>query len=487
MNKRIMLVTLSIPAFLFSCGKKQEKGVTFDLLWGVEIKPVEHNTKLVENQEYTTIAKYNKDGSISNDFKIMVITDPHLDPEQYVGNATYTTMMKNIMDEKPDFVAFCGDICTRKFNKERSIQLAEAFEKMGIYWSGVLGNHEGDNATMARQEMIDMWSKYDHCLMDPAIKYTADGMPVWGVGNHVINILGNDNKVAQSLFFLESGKVMTEDAMKTYKPQIQWMIDNGKNDSDDEEFYDYIKDSQVSWYIETFNKIKNDSPIANSTVFSHNPIKDMEDAYLECYAEYKSKVKPGWTFDQGIGKDSEGNWKIWPFTEIKYEAEDCDVEIKLGRRREDMCYSPHDVYYTGTGETKGHTPIFNAMKNFGGPHPAFFCGHDHLNDFVLEKDGVTLGYIEPATYSTYNLFTKGLLGEDPYKIDEFDDDKLIEGYSVLNYNLSTHEIASIEHKKNFEIYDGEHNEEITRFIDDLKGPYHNKWDTYPQDPNNPNK
>ncbi len=72
-----MLITLLIPALLFSCGKKQEKGVTFDLLWGVEIKPVKHNTKLVKDQNYTTIAKYNEDGSISDDFKIMVITNLH--------------------------------------------------------------------------------------------------------------------------------------------------------------------------------------------------------------------------------------------------------------------------------------------------------------------------------------------------------------------------------------------------------------------------
>ncbi|MCQ2794770.1 MAG: metallophosphoesterase [Bacilli bacterium] len=441
-----------------------------DLLWGTEIKPVSHTTKLIKDQEYTTIAKYNEDGSISDDFKIMILTDTHLDSEKNTTNAAYTTMVKNIMYEQPDFVVFCGDICTEIFNEGRAIQFAKTLEELGVYWSCVLGNHEGDFGTMDRQEMIDMWSKYDHCLIDPSIKHTSDGDLVSGVGNHVINILGSDNKVAQSLFFLESGRVMSNADKKIYNNEIQWMIDNGKCKASDIKFYDYIKDSQISWYQETFKKIRSISPNANSTVFSHNPIKDMEDAYLD----YLNKEWEGEGKSQGIGAIE----NIWPYTDATYAGIDNDGVI-TGRRREDMNYSPHDVRYAKESE---HTPIFNAMKSFG-EGQSFFCGHDHLNDFVLRKDGIIMGYIEPINYSSYNLFSKGLLGQDPY-MKEYPDDYLIEGYTTINFNLNVKKINSIQHYKNFELY-GELNQEITEFVEDLRGPYKSNHDKYKNDPNNP--
>ena len=99
MSKKNIALFVAIPIFLLSCANSQNKGVTFKLLWGTEIKPVANNTKIVANQNYTTIAKYNENGSISDDFKVMAITDTHLDPEQDVGNATYTMMIKNIMNQ----------------------------------------------------------------------------------------------------------------------------------------------------------------------------------------------------------------------------------------------------------------------------------------------------------------------------------------------------------------------------------------------------
>ena len=45
--------------------------------------------------------------------------------------------------------------------------------------------------------------------------------------------------------------------------------------------------------------------------------------------------------------------------------------------------------------------LFDAIKELG-VTKAVFCGHDHMNSFGAEKDGILLSYIEPSGYGSYN-------------------------------------------------------------------------------------
>lgn len=494
-GKLFIMSFATMAAFVLgSCAK--EVGITYTLLWGTTIQKLNNNlvVKKAKNDGITNIYKeVNK--QIKDELKVMVMTDFHLDHKQDCCNYTFTMIAKNIMNVKPDLVLLCGDNITSIEQKPRARQFAKLMEELGVYWSFVLGNHEGEDYPekdmMSRPEQVEFFSKYSHCLIDPSIKKTSDGTTVWGDGNHAINVLNSKGEVAQTFFFLDSGVDMTEEQMTEYQDEIKYFVGEGKASETTTEFADYIKDSQIKWYQETMRKY----PTSNATIFSHVPLKDMEDAYLDYYYKYNHQDSSNqiWEHDQGAGTRV-NNINIWPYTEVTGFVENCDVKIRLGRRSEDMCYSPHDVrdnpIYDPDEGLQYHTPMFKAMMESGGAHPAFFCGHDHQNNFVLDERAngklITMGYIQPACYSSNNFWTKGMLTEDP--LSEPDKYHLIQGYSVMNFNLAdATNPFSIQHYTNYDVWRAEHYIEALQYIQASRNPpkYGPAYNQYDFDPNNP--
>ncbi len=325
--------------------------------------------------------------------------------------------------------------------------------------------------------------QYKHCLIDPSIKHTSDGAEVWGDGNHAINILNSNNEIAQTFFFLDSGVALSqEDFEVNYKAEVDEFKKVGKvKDSvKPRDLADYIKDSQIKWYKEVTAK----NTKANTTVFSHVPLKDMEDAYLEYYKKYNEQHGSEWAEEQDVTHP-------WPYTEVTGEVTGCDIKMLTGRRAEGMCYGPHDVRYSPFNSNgTGHTPMFDAMIESGGEHPAFFCGRDHQNNFVYEQKvnvkTITLGFIHPACYSSNNFWAKGMLGEFP--LSDTKKYHLIQGYSVIDFDLkNVDKPFEFKHYTNFDVWKGEHYEEVLEYIRLTRNPqeYVPAVDQYPTDPNNP--
>lgn len=496
MKKSRLLITsiATMTAFLLgSCTK--EVGITYTLLWGTTIQKLNSNlvVKKAKGGGITNIYK-EVNGQVKDELKVLVMTDFHLDHNQDACNYTFTMIAKNIMNVKPDLLILCGDNITSIEQKPRARQFGEMMEEMGVYWSFVLGNHEGreypEKDMMSRPEHVKFFSQYSHCLIDPSVKYTSDGQEVWGNGNHAINVLNSKGEVAQTFVFLDSGTEMTEEQMTDYDKEIQAFVGAGKASKTETQFGDYIKDSQVKWYQEIMSKY----PSSNATVFSHLPLKDMEDAYLKYYRQYIDNVYEGDKPEIGVGDSA----RIWPYTEVTGHIDGCDdVVIRIGRRAEDMCYSPHDVRYSPLNpDGTGHTPIFDAMIESGGKHPAFFCGHDHQDNFVLDEKvngkTITMGYIQPACYSSNNFYTKGMLTEDP--LSEPDKYHLIQGYSIMNFDLTNPSSPfSINHYTNYDVWNHEHYIEALQLIRAIllskKTPkdYEPAYNKYVNDPNDPLK
>ena len=497
--KLFVTAAIALTSIVLSSCAKKEKGITYTLLWNTKIEKVGNNLVVEKGKKGEPTTIYKKvNGEIRDDLKVLVFTDLHLDHNQDCCNYTFTMIAKNIKNVKPDLVVLCGDNITSIEQKPRARQFAKMMEDMDVYWSFVLGNHEGKEYPvkdmMSRPEHVKFFTQYSHCLIEPSIKHTDDGTEVWGNGNHAINILNSKKEVAQTFFFLDSGDKMSDEDWKTnYATEVQAFIDMGRADEDEVEFYDYIKDSQLKWYKETMAKY----PSSNATIFSHVPLKDMEDAYLEYYYRYNHQSsEPIWEDDQGPYK----NEVIWPYTEVTGAVKDCNVKIRIGHRAEGMCYGPHDIrdnpIYEPGPETSltNHTAVFKTMVESGGKHPAFFCGHDHQNNFVIdEKVGdktVTMGYIQPAGYSSNNFYTKGMLTEDP--LSEPDKYHLIQGYSIMDLDLTNSSYPfSINHYTNYDVWNHEHYVEGLQLIRDILlnkttpkdyAPAYNKYISDPNDP-----
>ena len=196
-------------------------------------------------------------------FKVVMFTDMHLDGKNETSYKTVERMVDTVQREQPDLVLLGGDNVTSGMNKKRTHQLAEIFEKLGVYWGGVLGNHEGDNSwSISREEMVDIFMGYDHCIMlkGPGI--------IDGNCNYVINLQNNKGEPVQSIFCLDTFDEISEEQKNTLD------IIEGKS-------YDGCHENQVRWYAEKAEAMKEANPKLKSIMLIHIPLPAYDKAKEE--------------------------------------------------------------------------------------------------------------------------------------------------------------------------------------------------------------
>lgn len=316
-----------------------------------DIKAIEKVGSDVEVIEKTVDTVTVKKADDSN-FKVLMFTDIHLDGKNETSNMTVENLVKDITKEKPDLVILGGDNVTSGLNRTRSKQLGQIFEQLGVYWAGVIGNHEGDNgSSISRTEMMNIFTSFDHCLM---LKGPDD---IWGDCNYSLNILNSDDTLKKTFYFLDTGNDALPELIEKYNVK-----------DEDRHLYDGVKEDQIKWYsdkvVETVDKYGDNESI----MVVHIPLFQMREA--------------------------------------------AETETYLyGDKREGVCSSCYD------------TGLFDAIKA-GGSTKAVYFGHDHVNNFAIELDGITLSYIEQSGYGSYNLFTKTGAEEKDW----------LQGYTMLNIN-----------------------------------------------------
>lgn len=314
------------------------------------VKNKNYNVLKVDG-EYTSLAKTDASGNLTDDdFKIVAFTDMHLNNDKAKSNVTIEMLIRNISSQKPDLAVLVGDNITSAVNVGRVKQFGKLMEELGVYWTFVHGNHEGDNsASISRQKIFNILASYPHCLAENDTKKTKSGETVWGVGNHVINILDSRGEIRQSLYFIDSGDEMTAGDLEKYKEEIK--TTNNRKD-------DYVKDSQIQWYKET---VQNINEIAKkkvkSIMFCHIPLVEFNTAYE---------------------KALEGN---------------TEAELLFGSKLEKVCSSGHN------------NGFFDVLRDLGSTQ-AFISGHDHVNDYAVRYKGIILVYNQSSGYGAYNMVTK---------------------------------------------------------------------------------
>ncbi len=355
--------------------------VTYRIDRSLIVKNPDYCVSAEKRNGYTTLFKTAGNG-IDADFKVIGFTDTHLDHNKEKGNVTLEFVIRNIVNEKPDLVVFVGDNVTSSFNGRRAKQLCEVMEELGVYWTCVLGNHEGDNMwSITRERMVKLFASYPHCLTEADAKHTADGEEVWGEGNHVINLADSRGNVTRSLYFLDGGNEMSEEDLERYAAEIE--AGTGRRD-------DYVKPGQIEWYRETVAAIGGGGVPGGtvpSAVFVHIPLPEYKTAYEELTGE--TEVSP----------------ESVPAYDVPNENGDYMI---MGQRREGICCSGHNGGLFGAILEEGSTDLV-------------VCGHDHINDFVLSYRGVILSYNVPSGYSSYNLYTKKI------------SDSLLQGYTRYTF------------------------------------------------------
>ena len=288
------------------------------------------------------------------DFKVIQLTDIHIgggilsaDTDEQAINAVASM----IAVENPDLVIVTGDISfaipttgtiNNKYAHEIFIHL---MEKLGVYWTITLGNHDSEPYNYHNREAVaNMYASEDleRCLFRQASN-------VSGRGNHLINVQNSKGEILQSLFMIDSHSYIRQDFFGGLIDSLFWNYDN-------------IKQDQIDWYkdmLELYNP-------KSSMMFFHIPLAEVKEGY-----------------DEYIANGRELNDDVRWFVGNDGEKDDVVYPSRLG------------------------DDLFENILDLGNTSYMFF-GHDHFNNFVMNYKGVSFCYGYSVDYMAYgNIGSKG--------------------------------------------------------------------------------
>ena len=309
--------------------------------------------------------KFGADGK----FKILHITDIHDvepimddDENRDIPNnqdkETINVIEKLVEKTNPDLVVFGGDNVSGYWEEftydyiQSTIQRITApIRERNIPLCVVFGNHDGEVGFHTEFQMMQ-YMEYANC------RSNLNDENVYGCGNCLVTI--KDSKGEKDAFAI-------------------WLFDSNdyEENEDGSGGYDHVHDDQIEWYerkAEELKKANGGIPLP-AILFQHIPVQQELNGFKEV------------TKDDEYTFERDGNYY--------YLAN----EILEGRVREVPC--PPNM-------SKDYTNQLESWKKTGDIFAAFF-GHDHINDFKMNVDGIDLYQTLGAGYFTYGLERGGRL------------------------------------------------------------------------------
>lgn len=300
--------------------------------------------------------KFGPDGK----FKILHITDIHCvqpvmddDENREIPDnkhkETINVIEQLVAKTNPDLVVFGGDNIsgyweefTYDYVRQTIEDITEPIRKRNIPLGVVFGNHDGEMGFHTEFQMM-MYMEYDNC------RSNLNDEDVYGCGNCCLTVKDSKGE---------------KDALAI------WLVDSNdyEKDSAGHRVYDHVHDSQIEWYERKAAQLKRENggnPVP-AVLFQHMPVQQMM-ALSEVVA-------------QGEPYDYERHGTYYR-----------THNLISGRMREEP--SPANL-------EKDYTNQFKSWKKTGDIFAAFF-GHDHVNDFHANIEGIDVYQTLGAGYFTY--------------------------------------------------------------------------------------
>ena len=307
--------------------------------------------------------KFNADGK----FRILHITDIH-DVEPAMDDVkireipessdkeTLNVIEKLVEQTNPDLVVFGGDNISGYWQEftynyvQSTIQkITKPVRNRNIPLCVVFGNHDGEEGFHTEFQMMQ-YMEYPNC------RSNLNDADVYGCGNCCVTIQhSNSAKNAFAIWLIDSND---------YQRNAVGGLD-----------YDCVHPDQIEWYEKKASELKaeNSGKPLPAILFQHIPVQQELDGFKE--------VKAVSDEEKSLPEYFERDGRMFRFGH----------KILEGRIREKPC-PPYLV--------NNHRQQFESWKKTGDIIAAFF-GHDHVNDFHIEIDGIHLYQTLGAGYFTY--------------------------------------------------------------------------------------
>lgn len=301
--------------------------------------------------------RFNDDGK----FKIMIFSDIH-EGGTGGGEACLKIMNEAIDKCNPDLVVYLGDnSIADSLEEHREIisRITEPVRKRNIPFASVFGNHDAQSENVTKEALLEIYREFG-CL-----SYDG-GDNLYGCGNFNLPVLSSSSDdVKFNLWFFDSG-----------------------SDNPDKEVggYDYIREDQIEWYKNTALLLKeqSDGEAVPALAFQHIAVPEI---YDKMFTELPLPVGEG-TLNGYNGKVYSRVPKFSGYEGIAFE--------QIG--------SP----YCRTQQLPTMREVGDVM--------AVFSGHDHVNSFRVDLDGID--WVSVPTVHNKNYSNDCLRGAGLITLDE---------------------------------------------------------------------
>lgn len=329
-------------------------------------------TSFAAGIEDTNVLRFRKDGT----FKILVLADVQ---DVYPIDDSMIAFINEALDyAKPDLVVFDGDnIVTEDVRAYE--QLLTPLVERDVPFSFVFGNHDVERENFTAEQQLAEYQKYPGCLA-----YDADPA-LHGCANHNLLIYSSKgNDIAFNLWMFDSGTSLHENG--------EWLG------------YDWVRADQIEWYNNTRDvlTLANGGEVVPSIAFQHIIPKEAVEVLF-----YETDTSMG---------------------ELTYNFNDGGVYSYVPK------IDKFDGYiFEKSCPGNGSDGQWDAMLA-GGDVLAVVVGHDHVNSFVADINGIDLVQTPGATYHSY--YNNMLQGARIIELDEGDLD------SYHTYELTSSFLAT---------------------------------------------
>ncbi len=285
-------------------------------------------------------------------FQILVLADVQ---DNYPVNEDTLQYIREALDTvKPDLVVFNGDNITID-DKAAYDQLMQPLVERDQKFTFVFGNHDVEDRSFTHEDILEIYQSYEGCLA-----YDADPS-LHGCANHNLPILSSDGtKVAFNLWMFDSGDYLKNEDGSWYYDEY------------DSRVYDCVRKDQIEWYKETSKKLEAENGgKVPSIAFQHIITEEGVAAILPEMPSFLGFM--GRSFENG---------NAYSFVPVF-------TRIKSGFIFEPPCPSV---------DNDGQWDAFVERGDVLG----CVFGHDHVNSFIAEYNGIDAIMTPGITSESYS-------------------------------------------------------------------------------------